>query len=237
MRILPDAIDARIFNPPDTALNQITRYMTVTLVEIGHHGSEPAVGGNLLFILTGMDVHHTGRLERSLYIVGMKVEPFLRRLVLKQVVLAAAMVENHIHHYFQTFSVCLVHHVTEILIATEAPVYLIIICNGIPMIRTALHVIFLRRVQPDGRHSQIGDIIQMVRDTQKVSPVTGKRIRAVQFRLFHAFHYVIIRIPVGKAVGHNQIQHILGSKSFHIFSFSRTRLQFIRNLKLLLSIL
>ena len=63
MSVLTDTVDAGIFYPPDAALDEIACYVTVTLIQVRHHLSKPAVGGDFFLILTGMNVHHAGGLK------------------------------------------------------------------------------------------------------------------------------------------------------------------------------
>ena len=41
--VLPDAVDARIFYPPDAALYQVVRYVRIAEVEVRHGLDEPSV--------------------------------------------------------------------------------------------------------------------------------------------------------------------------------------------------
>ena len=147
------------------------------------------------------------------------------------------MIENHVHHYLQVLFMRFLHQRAEIFITSETPVNLVIVRNGISMIRTAFHVIFLRRVQPDSRRSQISDIVQMVRYALKVSAVTGKSVRAVHRFLPHPVYHVIFRTTVSETVGHNQVKYIFRSKTFHLFAFPPARFQLIRNPPFLFSAL
>ena len=63
------------------------------------------------------------------------------------------MVENHIHDYFHPFGMCLVYKVPEFFIIPKAAVCLIIISDGITVVRAFLHVILLNRIQPYARHT------------------------------------------------------------------------------------
>ena len=153
MCILPDTVNASIFNPPDTALYQITSYMAVTLVKIRHYRSKPPVSSNLLFECTGVNIHYAGRFKRSLNVIRAVIKPIFRRFVSKQVVFTSAMIKNHIHHYFQILFMCFLYQCTEIFITSKPSVNLIIVCNGISMIGTTFHIIFLSRIQPDCCHS------------------------------------------------------------------------------------
>ena len=75
MCVLAYTVDAGIFNPPDTALNQIGSHVAVALVEVRHTLGEPAVYCYFLFIIGSVRVRLCGGLEGSLHVVAFEVEP------------------------------------------------------------------------------------------------------------------------------------------------------------------
>ena len=121
----------------------------------------------------GVDVLHGGRLEGRLHVLRPEVEPVVRRAVLEQVVLAAAVVENHVHHHLQPALVRAVHELLELLVRAEAAVYLVVIRDGIAVVGAVGHVVLLRGVEPDGRHAQVGDVVQVLPDALQVAAVAG----------------------------------------------------------------
>ena len=146
------------------------------------------------------------------------------------------MIKNHIHHYFQILFMRFLYQCTEIFITSKPSVNLIIVCNGISMIGTAFHIIFLSRIQPDCCHSQISNIIQMTRYTLNITTMTCKRISTVYLLFTHTVYHVIFKITVGKTIGHNQVKNIFRSKTFYIFSSPHTRFQLVWNLQFLFSV-
>ena len=56
VRILADSVNTGILYPPDTALNQISSYMAVPLVEIWHNLAEPTVNCYFLFVIRSIRV-------------------------------------------------------------------------------------------------------------------------------------------------------------------------------------
>ena len=134
MGILANTVDAGVFNPPDTALNQEAGYVAVALVQVRHGLGKPTVYCNLIFVFGCMNVLYAGCLIRSTDIFRFEVEPILGRLVAEQEVVAAAVVENHVHDYFQSLFMSLVDHSEKIFVGTIAAVYLEVIGDGITMV-------------------------------------------------------------------------------------------------------
>ena len=213
--VLADAVDAGIFYPPDATLDEETCHVAVALVQVRHSLCEPSVHSNLVFIFRCVDILHAGCLIRGTHVFRLEVEPVLRRLVAEKEVVAAAVVENHVHHHFQSLLVCFFHQLTELFIAAIAAVHLEIVGDGITVIRAFRHVVFLCRVQPDGGYAQIFQIVQMVLDTLQIATVTAVLFVAVHLVFQHPRHNVVVRIAVGEAVGHDEVEHVAGIETFH----------------------
>ena len=106
--------------------------MGVALVQVGHRGHKPA-----LYRFLEIDIAGIGVYDRCEFVVGKEdvvavlkgrdnmrgsalvgrsngrggrktVEPVLGRHVAKPRMVEAAMVENHVHHDFQSFAVCFI---------------------------------------------------------------------------------------------------------------------------------
>ena len=170
-----------------------------------------------------MYILYTGGFIRSLYIISSEIEPVFWRHILEQVVLAAAMIEFH------TFGVSRIYQFAEFFIVTEAAVYLIVIGDGIAMVWTFFHIIFLDRVEPDGSDTQIVQVIQMIFDTFQVTAMACKRFITVYFCFEHSRNNIVRRGTIGKTVRHNQIKYITGIESFYIRSIVSTLFNFVRD--------
>ena len=65
---------------------------------------------------------------------------------LEKEIMAAAMVENHVHDYFQALVVCFIDHTEKVFVGSVTAVYLEVISNSITVIRTFRHVVLLSRI-------------------------------------------------------------------------------------------
>ena len=139
------------------------------------------------------------------------------------------MIEYHVHHHFHTFGVSRIYQFAEFFIVTEAAVYLIVIGDGIAMVWTFFHIIFLDRVDPDGSDTQIVQVIQMIFDTFQVTAMACKRFITVYFCFEHSRNNIVRRVTIGKTVRHNQIKYITGIESFYIRSIVSTLFNFVRD--------
>ena len=119
----------------------------------------------------------------------------------------------------------LVYQSFEFVVRAEAAVYLIIIRDGIAVIRAVGHVVLLGGIEPDGRHAQVGDVVQVVGYTLQVAAVSGILFVAIYLVFQHTGHYIVSRVAVGKAVGHDEVEHILGGEALDIFTTARALLQ------------
>ena len=67
----------------------------------------------------------------------------------------------------------------------------------------------------------------MLFNTGKVTAVAGVGIVTVYLVFGHACNLVIVRVPVGKTVGHQQVQCVGGVETFMFATFLVACLQFI----------
>ena len=148
----------------------------------------------------------------------------------------AAMVENHVHHNFDATLVCLGYQLAVFFVGAEAGVYLVVVRRGIAVVAAALHVVFQYGGEPKSRHAQVGEIVQMLLDTGQVATVAGIRIVTVYFGIEHAFHLVVVRIAVGKTVGHQQVEGVRSVEPFVLAAFHGACFQLIFLYGLLLAL-
>ena len=87
------------------------------------------------------------------------VEPIVARHILHPGVIAATVVEDHIHHHLHALLVRLVDQSLIILIRTEARIYPVVVGRGVAVIGAPLHVVLQDGIQPNSGHTQILDII------------------------------------------------------------------------------
>ena len=91
--------------------------------------------------------------------------------------LEATVVEDHVHHNFQTFGMGLITKAFVIVIGTETGVDLVIIGRGIAVIgREAIlligGIVLQYRREPKGGDAQLLEIIEVFADTIQVATMT-----------------------------------------------------------------
>lgn len=67
----------------------------------------------------------------------------------------------------------------------------------------------------------------MLFDAGQVASMPGVGVVPIYFRVEHAFYLVVVRIAVGKAVGHQQVECVRGVEAFVFASFHGAFLQLI----------
>ena len=223
--VLSDAVDLGIFHPPDTALDEIVLHERIALVPVGHIVGEPSVGSVLQVPLAGVRItDRCGAMCTGLE-GGVEVEPILGRQVLEEEVVHSAMVEHQVHHHLDAAFVAILHQLAIILIAAQSRIDLIVVGDGIAVIRTP-HIVFLYWRRPDGSDAQFIKIIQRHTNACKVATMTAEVISCfpIDLGFYHSRHIVQFRIAIDETVGHQQVYHILGAKRYN--SLTRTLLQF-----------
>ena len=189
--------------------------MHVVVVQVGHRGHEPALDGLLEVNFAGIRVHHrcefVARLQVIVLIVGL-VEPVVAGHVLEPGMVTAAVVENHVHHHLESSTVGLITQAAVFLVGAKARVHLVVVGRGITVIgRVAMtvgRIVLQHGSEPQGGHAQLGEVVQMLADALDVAAVAQAGLRPVVLVGFHASNLVVGRIAVGKAVGHEHIEHI-----------------------------
>ena len=88
-------------------------------------------------------------------------------------------------------------------ISTKAWVYLVMICNSITVVRCLRLIVLNLRGKPYSGNAKIFKVIEVVYDALDISAMTAKHRIAVQAGFAHAFYYIIRRVAVREAVGHN----------------------------------
>ncbi|MPM95738.1 hypothetical protein SDC9_142893 [bioreactor metagenome] len=141
--------------------------------------------------------------------------------------IAPAVIENHIHHHFHSFVVCIADELGVLIVGTEPRVNLVVIGSGVTVVRSAFHIVFQHRIEPDSGDAQIRQIIQSVGNTFQVASVTGVGVVAVHLIRHPHGDMVVVGIAVGKPVGHNQVQHVRRIETFHLPSFGIAWFQFV----------
>ena len=152
-----------------------------------------------------------------------------------------AVVENHIHHHLQSLLVSLSSKLLVLLVGSEAWIYTIVIGGSVTMIGTVLAiirtVILQDRSKPQGGYAQLVEIIQMLADSLQVATMTKTWCRAVAGLVTHVLECIVLQIAIGKAVGHQHVEHILVRETDALVTRHLTVLQHILHLLRLLALL
>ena len=210
--------------------------MTVSLVEVRHGQCEPTVDSDFLFVIGSIRVHLSGSLETGLHVVAFKVKPVFGGHIFKQIVVRTAMVEDHVHYDFQPFGISFLSKFAELFVTAEAAVYLIIIGNGITVIRSFFHVIFLNRVEPYTGDSEVCYVIQMILYSFQVAAMTCERLITVYISFQHSGNDVVGGVAIGETVRHNEIKHVARIKTFYCRSIRPALFKLVRDFCLLFAL-
>lgn len=70
-------------------------------------------------------------------------------------------------------------------------------------------VVLQNRSKPQGSYAQLVEIIQMLADSLQVATMTKTWRRAVAGLVTHVLECIVLQIAIGKAVGHQHVEHIL----------------------------
>jgi len=134
------------------------------------------------------------------------------------------MVEDHVHDQFNPLSARFQGEGTVLLIASVAGIHLVKVSSGVTMVGNLMHVVLQKRIEPYRRKTHSGNIIEVIPEPLYVASLASLQVSSVGFFL-HSRHFVIIGIPVGKAVGHHQIHHVAAVESL---TFCRSCFPFLQ---------
>ena len=174
--VLPYAVDAGVFHPPDGVLDEVLDQVRVTLVQIGHDLNKPSVLGIDAVGFHSVRIAHSGNAVACLNILALVVEPRVVGSVGEKEVLGAAMVEHHVLHYLQSLGVCLLHKLAVSLVASIAGVNFVIVGDGITMVGVRRHIVDLQRRGPDSSYTKVGQVVQCRRHAFQVATMAGIRL-------------------------------------------------------------
>ena len=222
MGILADTVDAGVLDPPDTVLDQVVGDQRIVLVQVGHTAVEPAVGEEFALGRSRVRID-----RRPLVVAGadegvVEIEPVAGRQVAHPPVAAAAVVEDHVHDDLHAAGVGLVNEVDVLLHGAEARIDVIVVRDGVAVVGAG--VVLLDRVEPDGRHAQVVDVVEMVHDTLDVTAVTAAGAAAVGAG---AFDGVVVRVAICETVRGDEVQDVIGGETLGA-GFRAAGLQFER---------
>ena len=187
--------------------------MGIALVEVGHGGNEPPIDGFLHILLRSVGVEDGGELIACLKAVVGIIEPVLRRWVDVPGMIVAAVVENHVHHHLQSTLVAFVDELLIFSVCTKARIHFIVIGGGVSVVR-AVHavvvgpVVLKNRREPQGGDAEVGEVVEVLLDAGEITAVAQAWLGAFADLVAHALDHVVLRVAVGEAVWHEQVEYV-----------------------------
>ena len=162
--------------------------------------------------------------------------PILERQVLHPPMGHTAVIRNDVHQNLQTTLVGLLDILTIQLVATHTGVDVVVVGTGIAVVGVVRLVVQQEGRGPDGRHTQVGNVVEVVDDALQVATVTAVQILTVGL-LGRRGGAVDGRVAIGKAVGHQQVDDIRGGKALALGRPCTAFCQRIGDLELLVATL
>ena len=173
------------------------------MVQVGHGRHKPAVDGLMQVHLRGIGVEYRRELVAGLQVgtlgrlraVGIGgeaghrvaaalllaeplggVQPVLRGHVADPRVFESAMVEDHVHHHFQSVLMCVGDERAILLIGAEARVYAVVVGGGVAVVGAEAvvgvgRVVFQDRREPQGGDAELIEVVEVLADALEVAAV------------------------------------------------------------------
>ena len=158
----------------------------------------------------------------------MQVKPVVGGHVGHPGVLETAVVENHVHHHLESFAMRLVDELPVFVVGAESGIHSVVVGGSIAVIGVVpgawWRVVLEHWGEPQRRHAQVGEVVKMLSDALQVAAVAVTGHLAVAQLAAHPLHLVVGGVAVGKAVGHEHIEHIGIGKA--LFASVVARLKF-----------
>ena len=151
--------------------------------------------------------------------------------------LETTVVEDHIHHNLQAFSMSLITEFAIVIISAKTRIYTIVIRCGIAMIcgkaiRLIWRVVLEYRCKPKSSNSKFLEIVKVFTDTIEVTTMTQRRLCAILLISSHSLNLRIMVCALSKTVRHKHIEHIGIGESHTLVATHLTSLQLILHLYL-----
>ena len=126
------------------------------------------------------------------------------------------------------------HQCLVIVVGPEAWVNTIVVGSGIAVIRAVLSlvgraVVFKQRSEPQRRHTQLLEVVQVLSDALDVASVPQAGLVSVAQLVAHTLHNIVFRVAIGKSVGHEHVQHVGIGEAFAVFALHGSRLDGIHH--------
>mmetsp|Transcript_29817 Transcript_29817/g.53979 ORF Transcript_29817/g.53979 Transcript_29817/m.53979 type:complete len:423 (+) Transcript_29817:575-1843(+) len=218
-----DARQPGALDPPQGHLRQIGGEFWPALVQVRHARREPAVGEAL-----AVAWRRIGVLQRHPRMVGFDialwplVQPVGCRQIAQPPVPGADVVEHDVlDHADLAFARC-ADEVEVVLVAAETRVDLVEVGRGVAVVAVGRAVVFDQRRRPHLGEAQVGDVAQMPAQAGEVAAMAAAGVGAIR-RLLHAA--LAAAAALGEAVGHDEVDRILGAEAAALGRAGGTRTQ------------
>ena len=111
-----------------------------------------------------------------------------------------------------------------LFVRAKAGIHAVVVGGGIAVIggETVLRVgrvVLQHGGEPEGRHAQVGEIVEMLADALHVATMSQRGLRAVVDVGAEPCYLVVVLSAGGKAVGHEQIEHVADIKAHMLIAF------------------
>ena len=136
---------------------------------------------------------------------------------------------------------CLVNQTAVIFVGAEAWVHFVIVGSGIAVVTavaaSAWHIILKHRGKPQCGHAQFVEVVEVLTNALQVATVAKRWLRAHAKLVEHTLHHIVFHIAIGKAVGHEHIQHVGIGESLSCLTRHVAALDFVVHLFFLAALL
>src|SRR5690606_35696695 len=117
------------------------------------------------------------------------------------------VIENHIHYEFHPATMQFRRQVDVHVIRAIAGIYFVIISDRVPVVGILRHIVFLDRVKPQRGNAEVFDIVKLREYSRQIATMPSPWKGTVDAFL-HALYDVVVRIPIDKAIGCNEIDDV-----------------------------
>ena len=223
-RVLADAIHSGGRNPPQRVLDDVARHFRIVLVEIGQDVDEPAVERASREGRRGVRVHQGPGLPGvGQMFLRRSVEPGGRGGIVHPRMIGTGVVRDLVQNDLDAERVRRFHELSEIGQVAQVLVdavevdgaVAVVVGDGLAVVFFLLvqviHVV-VDRIDPEGGDAQILEIRQMLDTPCKIAAVIIAGLAAVEQTVRNR-RIVVGRVAIGEAIGHDQVDHIVGGKT------------------------
>ena len=136
---------------------------------------------------------------------------------------------------------CLVGKAAVLVVGAEARVYAVIVRGGVAVVCARAvavgRVVLKHGGEPQRRNAKLLEVVEVAAYALQVASVAQAGLRAVCLVCVQALDVVVLRVAVGKTVGHEHVEHVGIGEAHTLLAALFARLQFVLNLLCRLAVL